>query len=249
MAYKGHVKLWRISKQHHTAGLIRRVSGRVALRRHVFLVLLISLVGTMGLTQNPEVVRVVAVLAMLLGAGVVLDDLRVHKQDIASVQCEAVPSPPRGIFISYRRDDTGPYARLLQVYLQDSFRHAPVFIDLDSIEVGIDFTEAIKSGLRSCRVVVVLVGPKWLTLTDEKGVRRLDDPDDYLRLEIRTALENRARIIPVLIDGAKMPRQQELPADLCNLARLNAFEMSYSRYAYDAPRLAAVIQKALAAES
>jgi hypothetical protein len=246
VAVKGYRRLRRISKRSHADGLVKRAGG-VALWRHVLLVLLLGLVGATGLAQNPGAVRVVAVLSVILGVAFVLDDLRIHKQDIAFALGRAA-TPPPGIFISYRRDDTGPYARLLQVYLQESVPHAPVFVDLDSIEAGTDFTEAIRSELRSCRVLVALVGPRWLTLTDEKGLRRLDDPDDYLRLEIRTALENRLRVIPVLVDGAKMPKQQDLPADLCNLARLNALEMCYGRYAYDSSRLAVAIQKALAAE-
>jgi hypothetical protein len=94
-----------------------------------------------------------------------------------------------------------------------------------------------------------LIGPKWLTLADEEGRRRLDNPDDWIRFEIRTALKRRVRVIPVLVDGAKMPRQQQLPTDLSDLARLNALEMSYDRYAYDASRLAAAIQRALATGS
>jgi TIR domain len=161
----------------------------------------------------------------------------------------ARPGRASGIFICYRRDDAGPYARLLQVYLHGRFPHATVFMDLDSIEAGTDFAEAIEAGVGSCRVLIALIGPSWLALTDEEGQRKLDHPDDWVRFEIRTALENRIRVIPVLVDGAKMPRQQQLPSDVRNLARLNALEMTYDRYEYDTSRLAVIIRKALAPAS
>jgi TIR domain len=155
--------------------------------------------------------------------------------------------PPHGVFVNYRREDAGPYARLLQFKLGERFPGVPVFMDLDSIEAGADFAEAIKSGVDSCAVLIALIGPKWLAITDEDGRRRLDDPDDYVRYEIRTALERGVRVIPVLVDGARTPRQQQLPDDLQRLARLNALEMSYDRLDYDATRLMDVIQKVLAA--
>ena len=154
--------------------------------------------------------------------------------------------PAEGIFISYRREDTGPYARLLKVKLSERFPDARVFIDLDSIEAGLDFAEVIESAVHSCVVLVALIGRDWLTITDEDGDRRLDNPDDYVRFEIRTALERCVRVIPVLVDGAKPLRPQHLPPDLGKLARLNVLEMSYGRYEYDETRLMAVIQRVLA---
>jgi hypothetical protein len=154
-------------------------------------------------------------------------------------------SQSHGVFINYRREDAGPYARLLKVQLSEHFPEAQVFMDLDSIEAGVDFAEAIESAVRSCVVLVSLIGAKWLTITDEEGHRRLDDPDDYVRFEIRTALERCVRVIPVLVDGATALRQQQLPDDLQKLARLNTLEMSYGRFEYDETRLVAVIQKVL----
>ena len=74
-----------------------------------------------------------------------------------------------GVFISYRRSDAGPYARLLQVRLGQHLPGTPVFMDLDSIEAGADFAEAIKAALESCRVLIALIGPKWLTVSDAEG--------------------------------------------------------------------------------
>jgi hypothetical protein len=118
-------------------------------------------------------------------------------------------------------------------------------MDLDSIEVGTDFADAIKAGIDSSAILVALIGPKWLTIRDGKGRRRLDDPDDFVRFEIRTALEGGVRVIPVLVDAAKIPKREQLPADLATLARLNALPMSYERFEYDESRLIAAIRKAL----
>jgi TIR domain-containing protein len=151
-----------------------------------------------------------------------------------------------GIFISYRREDAAPYARSLQLQLSQRIPDAPIFIDLDSIEPGLDFAEVIEDALNSSAVMVALIGQHWATLTDESGARRLDNPGDYVRFEIKTALRRGVRVIPVLIDGAKPPRQQDLPADLHKLARLNALELSYDRYQYDSGRLLGLIQQRLA---
>ena len=151
--------------------------------------------------------------------------------------------PACGVFISYRRCDAGPYARLLQVQLSRCLPGMPVFMDLDSIEAGADFAEAIEAGIFSCRVLIALIGARWLTVTDTGGRPRLHDPGDYVRFEIRTALERRVHIIPVLLDGATMPVRQQLPHDLAPLARLNALPMCYDRFEYDEGRLMTAIQK------
>lgn len=156
-------------------------------------------------------------------------------------------STRQGIFISYRHAESVPHARLLQVNLRERFPDAPVFMDLDSIEAGLDFAKVISDAINSSEVMVVLIGPQWATLVDEEGQRRLDDPDDYVRFEIRTALKRRIRVIPVLVEAAKPPRRQDLPPDLRRLARLNALEMSCDhRYQYDADRLMSIIERALA---
>src|SRR5215469_4106373 len=127
----------------------------------------------------------------------------------------------RGIFLSYRREDAAPYARLLQFQLRERFPDAQVFMDLDSIEAGLDFAEVIQEAVDSCVVLVALIGRQWATLADEEGNRRLDNPDDYVRFEVQTALEQGVRVIPVLVDGARPLRQEHLPAELRKLARLN----------------------------
>ena len=152
-----------------------------------------------------------------------------------------------GIFLSYRREDAAPYARLLQYQLSGRFPDARVFMDLDSIEAGLDFAEVIRDAVDSSAVLVALIGRQWATAADEQGRRRLDDPDDYVRFEVQTALRRGVRVIPVLVDNARPLRQQQLPAELQKLARLNALELSYGRFQYDSDRLLDLIQRVLAA--
>jgi hypothetical protein len=153
----------------------------------------------------------------------------------------------QGIFLSYRREDAAPYARLLQRELRDRFSGARVFMDLDSIEAGVRFAEVIRDAVGSSAVLVALIGRHWLTLADEEGRRRLDNPDDFVRFEVQTALERGVRVIPVLVDDARPLRQQELPSGLEELAALSFFELSSARYDYDAGRLLDLIQRVLAA--
>ena len=152
----------------------------------------------------------------------------------------------QGIFLSYRREDAAPNARLLKFQLAERFPDVQVFMDLDSIEPGQDFAEVIEDAVNSCAVLVALIGRRWATLTDEEGARRLDNPDDYVRFEVKTALERGVQVIPVLIDDAKPPRQRDLPADLHKLARLSAAKLSYDRYQADADLLFDLIQRLLA---
>ena len=120
-------------------------------------------------------------------------------------------SSPQGIFLSYRREDAGPYARWLKAELSGRFPDARVFMDLDSIEAGLDFAEVIAEAVGSCAVLVALIGHQWATITDEGGRRRLDDPDDFVRFEVQAGLERGVRVVPVLVDGARPLRQQQLP--------------------------------------
>jgi TIR domain len=151
----------------------------------------------------------------------------------------------QGIFLSYRRAEAGPYARLLKRQLSERFPDANVFMDLDSIEAGLDFAEAIRDAVDSSAVMVTLIGREWATITDDEGHLRLDDPDDYVRFEVKTALQRGVRVIPVLLDGAMPPQQRQLPDELQKLARLNALELTYGRYEYDVSRLLDVIQRVL----
>jgi tetratricopeptide (TPR) repeat protein len=148
------------------------------------------------------------------------------------------------IFISYRRQETAwPAGRLYDV-LVEHFPAEQVFKDVDNIEPGEDFVERITAAVGSCDVLLVLIGPQWLTFTDENGQRRLDDPGDFVRLEIETALTRKIRVIPILVDGAKMPRANELPSALASLIRRNAVEIN--PLSFDTKRLISTVQRTLA---
>jgi hypothetical protein len=150
------------------------------------------------------------------------------------------------IFISYRRDETAYPAGWLYDRLANQYGGEQVFKDVDSIELGADFVQVITRAVASCDVLLALIGKQWLTITDENRQRRLDDPDDFVRLEIEAALTRNIRVIPILIDGAKMPRADELPHSLVSLRRRQALELSPSRFEYDTGRLLKVLDTTLA---
>jgi hypothetical protein len=150
------------------------------------------------------------------------------------------------IFISYRRDETAYPAGWLFDRLAQHFAAGQIFKDVDSIELGDDFVQVITSAVGSCDVLLALIGDQWLAITDEQGRRRLDDPADFVRLEIQAALKRHVRIIPILVDGARMPHADELPAGLTGLARRQALELSPNRFEYDTNRLLRVLDATLA---
>jgi hypothetical protein len=107
----------------------------------------------------------------------------------------------------------------------------------------VDFAEEISRAVAACQVLVAVIGPAWLTATDERGRRRLDDPDDHVRLEIEAALVRGVRVIPVLAEGTAMPRQVDLPDCLAGLPRLNALLVRLESFRYDAGRLVTAIER------
>jgi tetratricopeptide (TPR) repeat protein len=149
----------------------------------------------------------------------------------------------RGIFISYRREDSAAYAGRLFDRLKENFDEDRVFMDISAIEPGIDFTEAIDKALNSCNVLLAFIGKQWLNIKDARGRRRLDDEKDLVRQELRLALNMKKRLIPVLVGGASMPRPEELPEDISRLTRFNAMEISDTRWDYDSDRLIEVLEK------
>ena len=149
------------------------------------------------------------------------------------------------IFISYRRDDASYPAGRLYDRLSAHFLQNQIFIDVDNLEPGTDFVEAIERSVGSCDALIAVIGKRWIVSPDEEGKRRLDNPDDFVRLEIATALKRNIRVIPVLVDGALMPRSSDLPDDLKLLARRNAVEVSHSRFNADLGRLIAALERVL----
>ncbi len=129
--------------------------------------------------------------------------------------------------------------------LREHFGRDHVFMDLDAIEPGLDFTEVIERTVASCDVLIALIGRQWLTSTDAAGQRRLDDPEDLVRREIATALRRNIRVIPVLIQDMSMPRVANLPDDLQPLTRRNALELSDAHLHRDVDQLIVVLDRVL----
>ncbi len=147
-------------------------------------------------------------------------------------------STDQRIFISYRRSDCQSVANGLNDGLRNRLPEAQVFMDLDSIPPGADFEEHIREEIDQCDVVLVLIGDEWLTPAADTGTRRIDQPNDFVRLEIMSALRaEKVRVIPVLVEGARMPAATELPEDIARLARLNAYVLSDSHWARDITEL------------
>lgn len=128
------------------------------------------------------------------------------------------------IFLNYRREDTEGYARLIYKSLAARFP-GHVFRDVTDIRPGEDFVKEIERKLETCQVLLVVIGKDWLTVKGQDGRRRLDDEQDFVRLEVATGLRRDIRVIPVLVEGARMPQPGELPDDLKPLARRNAVEI------------------------
>jgi hypothetical protein len=153
------------------------------------------------------------------------------------------------VFISYRREESSGLAGRLYDRLAARFGDDQVFMDVDTIALGVDFADVITQAVSTCEVLLAVIGPRWLAATDEDGQRRLDDPDDIVRLEIAAALERDIRVIPILVEGAAMPRRRQLPADLAKLARRNAFTLRHESFRFDADRLLDAIEPVLRAKA
>jgi hypothetical protein len=141
------------------------------------------------------------------------------------------------IFLSYRRDDSRWAAGRLYDRLSAEFGPDDVFMDTRRIGPGTIFTDEIAKALESSQVLIVLIGGRWLAITDDAGKRRLDDPNDLVAFEVANALGRGIRVIPLLVDGAKMPRPDDLPAPLARLSLCNALEISENRFPQDVQAL------------
>jgi TIR domain len=137
------------------------------------------------------------------------------------------------IFISYRREDWEGEAGRLSDDLAESFNEDSVFMDVDAIQPGRDFRKAIDESIDKCSVLLAIVGPGWLESKNASGQKRLEDESDFVRLEITSALRRDIPVVPVLVRSAKMPRAEQLPEDLRELAYRNAVELTHARWKSD----------------
>ena len=147
------------------------------------------------------------------------------------------------IFICYRRGGEGAgFGGRIADKLIKHFGTHQCFRDIENIEKGTDFVESIKHATGICEVLIVVIGPDWTTMKDENGRTRLDDINDFVRLEVSTALERNIRVIPVLVGGAKMPTENQLPDNLKSLQRRQSHELSDLRWDYDSDQLIKAIE-------
>jgi len=161
----------------------------------------------------------------------------------------SAPRTAGRIFITYRREESAWPADRLFGLLEGRFGEGMVFRDVASIQPGDKFAEVINAAVARCDVLLALIGSRWSTATGKDGRRRLADPEDFVRLEIEGALRHDVRVIPVLIDGAQMPRRADLPPSLADLVELQAFELALSHFGSDAEQLIRALEGYVAVQA
>lgn len=134
------------------------------------------------------------------------------------------------VFINYRRDQTAGEARALHDELSERLGDGQVFMDVDDIELGRDFREVLSQRLAGAKVMLALIGRDWLEARDAAGARRIEQPGDFVRIEIATALQQGLQVVPVLLQGAQMPASEKLPEDLRELSFRNGFSLSHATW-------------------
>lgn len=137
------------------------------------------------------------------------------------------------IFINYRRQDTEGYVGRLYDHLLKQFKPYDIFMDVQNIEPGADFVQVLEDAVSKCDIFLAIIGPHWLTLKNEHQERRLDEWNDFVRIEIETALKHNKVLIPVLVGEIKMPAPPDLPESIKTLARRNAVNLTHNRFATD----------------
>ena len=152
------------------------------------------------------------------------------------------------VFINYRRSDSQAAAGRLYDRLLHHFAREDIFMDVDGIAPGVDFVKSLDEQVAACGAFIAVIGPGWVEAKDANGVRRLDNPGDYVRVEIESALKRDIRVVPILVDGASMPRAEELPEPLRPPVRRNAVEITHVRFGSDVDDLAAHVRQALGLE-
>src|SRR5450631_49857 len=148
----------------------------------------------------------------------------------------------RSVFVNYRRNDSEGESGRLFDDLEKNFGQNSVFMDVSGIEPGKDFRKAIDQSVASCSALLAVIGPHWLDARDDAGLRRLDDANDFVRVELASARVRDIRVVPVLVRGARMPRADELPDDLKDLAYRNAVELTHARWKSDVQVLVSALR-------
>ncbi|HUR16967.1 MAG TPA: TIR domain-containing protein, partial [Candidatus Limnocylindrales bacterium] len=146
-------------------------------------------------------------------------------------------NPGSRIFLCYRRGRDSGRAGRLRDRLTDEFGESDIFLDVSTLRPGVDFAEVIAQAVSAAAVMLVIIGPQWLEERDADGRRRIDSEQDWMRMEVSLALRSNVTVIPVLVEGASMPRASALPSDLRGLARRQAIELADDRWEYDVRQL------------
>jgi hypothetical protein len=141
------------------------------------------------------------------------------------------------VFLCYRRDDSAGYAGRVQDRLAKEFGRDLLFMDVDTIPLGVNFATVLRNEVAKCEVLLAVIGPRWLDARDEAGTRRLDDPQDFVRIEVGAALQRNIPVIPILLDGAKVPKANQLPKDLEELSMRNGLDVRHASFHNDIDRL------------
>jgi hypothetical protein len=141
------------------------------------------------------------------------------------------------VFISYRRDDSAGHAGRVHDRLEREFGRDLLFMDVDAVPLGVNFVKALSDEVAKCDVLLAVIGPNWLNARDEDGNRRLDNPHDFVRIEIGAALQRNIPVIPILLDGTKVPKANQLPKELEELSLRNGLDIRHASFHNDVDRL------------
>ena len=148
------------------------------------------------------------------------------------------------IFVSYRRQDSLHFTRVLKTRIEGRFGKKSIFRDLDNIPIGVNFRKHAEAAISQCQAMLLVIGDKWLA-TGDTGKSRLFDPHDTLRMEIETALAREVPIVPVLVENARMPAMEDLPDEIKQVASLNAARVHDADFEHHMTRLEGVLEKLL----
>jgi MoxR-like ATPase len=197
--------------------------------------------GTLVLNGEP-------VQAVPRGTGVSMSDIPPKKADSGQERKRESPKSGR-VFISYRRDDSAGSAGRVHDWLERELGRDLLFMDVDAIPLGANFAEFLNDAVSKCEVLLALIGSNWLDASDKGGNRRIDDANDFVRIEIVTALKRNIPVIPVLLDGAKIPAVDQLPVELRRLSHSNGLEVRHISFKKDIETLIAGLNRALGVDN
>jgi TIR domain len=141
------------------------------------------------------------------------------------------------VFLCYRREDSGGYAGRIQDQLAQALGSDVLFMDVDAIPLGANFVRVLHDEVAKCEVLLAVIGRNWIDARDEHGNRRLENPNDFVRVEIGAALQRNIPVVPILVDGATIPDVRQLPKELEELSFRNGIDVRLASFHNDVSRL------------